>query len=82
MTEPIRNATYLRKLMANREVRVRFEVDGVDFSVRITTAEAEWLRRQAQSAGRELRAATGGSPVFGAPQFLHLSVSPRGPAHS
>lgn len=78
MTEPIRNATHLRKLMANREVRLRFEVDGADFSVRITTAEAEWLRRQAASAGRELRAAC---TVGAYRDFLHLNVRPRGPAH-
>ena len=74
MTETVRNATHLRRLVANHDVRLGFEVDGADFSVSINTAEAEWLRCQAASAGRDLRASVHTRGVY---EFLHLSVQPR-----
>lgn len=68
--ERVRNATHLRRLMARREVRLQFEAAGARFGVRLTTAEAEWLRRQTAATGRELVADVRGD----GPEFLHLSV--------
>lgn len=73
--ERVRNATHLRKLVAGREVRYEWSFGAYRsaYSVKVNTAEAESLRRQAETFGHVLIARV---PTDGAGrEYLYLSLT-------
>lgn len=73
MIGKVRNATHLKKLVAGCEVRASWHAGVNRYHVRITTREAEWLRRQTEANGMTLAFNTRDSGTPGAGK-LDLSV--------